>query len=361
VGGAVAPEPAEFERGYRELTSRLRAAMHPESRPEQLLCLTVPDVTALPFLQPVPDGSRDRLGRRLPAGTVTSAFLVSCGRRRFEEREVWTPAELENVRRLARGYDDAVRTIARENGYGVVELQELLARLTRDPLFDRPVSPYFSPDLHHPSYALHAEIADMVTAAMCRVAAAETPPAPPPPPDALPSAADLSEAERVRAAAFSRVALLGLERGQFPPGPTLRASIDVGGLIGNRRGGSWSGAALLGVEIGPAPASTRWVSRLALQARTGVVWVREDDDFHRFPAEDTDVRVALAFERLGRWAWARVETGSRWAAAGGLGLYARGEWRQFYTEIVSDGFESRRAELGIRFGDEWLRPGRNGN
>jgi len=360
VGGATAPDPATFERDYRELTGRLFAAMHPESRPDQLLCLTVPEVTALPFLQPVPAGSRDALGSALPEGTMTSAFLIPYGRRRFEDGEVWTPAELDHVRELARGYDEAVRRIAAENGYSVVELQELLERLRRDPRFAGPTSPWFSPDLHHPSYALHAEIADMVVEKMCRIAGVEEPPSSPLP-DPLPSAADLTEERRARAAGFSRVALLGLERGEYPPGPTIRASVDIGGLIGHRRAGSWSAAALIGVEVGPAPASTRWVSRLALQARTGVVWVREDDDFHRFPAEDSDVRLALAFEQLGHWDWARVETGTRWAMAGGLGFYTRGEWRKVYAELVSDGFESRRAELGVRFGGEARRPGRNGN
>jgi hypothetical protein len=193
------------------------------------------------------------------------------------------------------------------------------------------------------------------------VAEAEAPPVPPRPADVLPSAAELSERERIHVTAFSRTALLGLERGEFPPGLTFRASVDLGGQIGHRRAGSWSAAALLGLEVGPAPASTRWVSRLAVQARSGVIWVQEEDDFRSFPAEDSDVRLALAFERLGRWAWARVEAGSRLAMADGLGFYARGEWRQFYAELVSDGFESRRAEIGIRFGDEWLRPGRNGN
>lgn len=361
VGGATAPEPAAFERDYRELTSRLRAAMHPESAPSQLLCLTVPDVTALPFVQPVPAGARDALGDPLPPGTVTSAFLLPYGRRRYDADEVWTPAQIDGVRGLVEGYDAAVRRIAAEGGFSVVELRELLARLKADPCFADPASPYFSPDLHHPSRALHTEIAEVVLAKMGRVAGVTPPSAAPLPAHVLPSAADLTDAERERAAAFSRVALLGLECGHFPPGPTLRASVDVGRLLGGDRAGEWSGAVLAGLEVGPAPASTRWVSRLALQARTGVVWVREEDDFRRFPARDSDVRLSLAFERLGRWEWTRVEAGPRWALAGGPGLHARGEWRRLYAEVVTDGFHGRRAEAGVRLGAEALRPGRNGN
>jgi hypothetical protein len=137
--------------------------------------------------------------------------------------------------------------------------------------------------------------------------------------------------------------------------------VELGGLAGRDRGGAWSAAVLAGLELGPAPASTHWVSRLALQARTGAVWVPERDDFRRFPAHDSDVRLALAFERLGHWDWLRLEAGPRWATAGGLGAYARAEWRALYAELVSDGLEGRRAEAGLRLGAEWLRPGRNGN
>lgn len=361
VGGATAPTPAAFERDYRELTRRLRAAMDPASRPEQLLCVTVPDVTRLPFLQPVPAGATDADGGPLPPGTVSSAFLLPYGRSRFEDPETWTPEELEQVRALTRSCNDAIRRIARDGGFSVVELAPILERLSGDPDFDSPRSPWFSPDLHHPSARLHAVIADSVLAGMARVAGVPVPPRIGLPDPPLPATADLDREERERARSFTRIALLGMERGYFPPGPTLRGAFEIAALAGGGRPGTWAGAVLAGLEIGPAPVTTRWVSRLALQARTGIAWDPDRDDFRRFPARDSELRIGLGFEPLGRWAWRRIEAGARLGLEGGPGWYARGEWRKLYAECSSDGLSPRLARAGFRFGGVLLRPGHNGN
>lgn len=361
VGRASAPDPAGFERDYRELTTRLRATMDPASRAEQLLCVTLPDVTRLPFLQPVPAGARDASGSPLPAGTVASAFLVPYGRTRFEDDEVWTPAELQAVRDLARSYNDAVRRIATEGGFTVVDLGTLLDRVSADPSFDSPRSPYFSPDLHHPSERLHTGIADLVVSTMARAARASEPAAGDPPDPPLPTNADFDASERARARMFTRSALLGLERGDFPPRPTLRGAVEIGALAGGDRPGPWAIAVQGGLEIGPTPVLRGWVSRLALQARTGTVWSSGEDDFRALPRRDSDLRLGLALEPLGRWEWMRVEAGARIGLAGGPGWYARGEWRKLWAETFSDGVAPRYAQLGVRIGAAWLRPGHNGN
>ncbi|MGQ0722878.1 MAG: SGNH/GDSL hydrolase family protein [Candidatus Eiseniibacteriota bacterium] len=368
VGGASAPAVESFEADFRELTQRLRAVMPPDEPASQMLLMTLPDVTALPFLQPVGPGAKDAGGEPLPAGTKTSAFLLPLRNDRFEGDEVWTPEELETARALGDGYNAAIREVAAEGGYGIVDLERLSARLGADPAFADPLSPYFSPDLHHPSGRLHAEIAEAVLQAMADAAGVAVPAASPPvdppadplPETALPENADFTEQELARVRSFTRIALLGMESGYFPPGATFRGAIEIGAQAGSERAGRWAAALHAGAELGPGPVTSRWVSRLFLQGRTGA-FRAGDDAIRWFPADGSDLRLGLAFEPLGAWRWKRVEVGSRYGFSGGFGWYGRAEWRALYAEVLSGGLEPDRFEAGVRLGAPLRRPGHNGN
>jgi hypothetical protein len=364
VGGASPPTVESFEADFRTLTRRLRAVMAPDAPPSRLLLLTLPDVTALPFLQPVDTGAKDASGEPIPAGTKTSAFLLPLRRDRFEDDEVWTPEELESARALGRGYNAAIHEIAAAGGFAIVDLELLSERLSADPAFADPLSPYFSPDLHHPSGRLHAEIAEAVLQAMADAAGVAVPVAgalaDSPEETPLPENADFTEQELARVRSFTRIALLGMESGYFPPGATFRGAVEIGAQSGSERAGRWAAAAYAGAELGPGPFTSRWVSRLSLQGRTGV-FRAENDELRWFPREGSDLRLGIAFEPLGAWHWKRLELGSRYGFSGGLGWYSRAEWRILYAETLSTGLAANRFEAGVRLGAPWRRPGHNGN
>jgi lysophospholipase L1-like esterase len=230
VGQAHPPSTEAFEADYRELVTRLRKRMAPGASSRQFFVMTLPDVTRLPLLQPLPAQNGDGAGIRFPAGSMASAFLVPF-RERFQENEVWTPDELAPMRERARNYNGAIRRIAADQGLTVIDVDALMEKLRQDSSFVTPASPYFSPDLAHPSFQTHARIADMVVDEMARIAGESAPP-PSNSESPLPNSGDFVGKRHTRVASMMRLAYLSLESGPLSPRPTGRFGVEVAGQAG---------------------------------------------------------------------------------------------------------------------------------
>jgi lysophospholipase L1-like esterase len=360
VGDAEPPSPDVFRQNYRRLAVRLRGVMRDDAPPVHLLVLTLPDVTRLPMLQPVAKSAHDGSGNRFPAGSVASAFLIPF-RNHFEPEEVWTPAELELIRQRVTHYNAAIRTVAADMGLTVVDVNTLMAELAEDPAFATRNSPYFSPDLHHPSFRTHGVIADAVCDAMAEVAGVECPPPAVSTETPLPHNGDFSSEERARVDAMVHLGLQGMKGGPLPPRPTYRLSVDVGGQAFEHAGAGAALALMIGIESTPSPISRRWLSRGGFHLRASPLSLDDDGDVEGFPENSLEARAGIAIEPIGGWHWTRLGAGVLWAVEGGFGGYLRGEWRFFYAEASIRDRNQDRIEAGLRWG--WLRgrPGRNGN
>ena len=362
VADAVPPSPAAFARSYGTLVDRLRAVMAPDAPADHFLVLTLPDVTRLPFLQPLPASARDPRGRRYQDGSMASAFLIPF-RDRFQPDEVWTPEALGVIRARVEGYNAAIRDVARSRGLTTVDLTALIEDLRSDASFASANSPYFSPDLHHPSFRTHARIAESVLGAMARVAGT----APPPPLETtetpLPHNGDFSRQERARVDAMVRLGLIGLKAGPLPPKPTFRVSVEAGGQAGHRRAGGGALSLMAAIESSPSPVTARWLSRgnLGVRGSPGVWDAPGRGNARSFPPASLEVRAGVAFEPIGMWNWTRLGGGLLYAGRGGLGWYARGEWRLLYAEASSRDLGPDRVEAGLLLGRVFGRPGRNGD
>ncbi len=194
---------------------------------------------------------------------------------------------------------------------------------------------------------------------MARVAGVPAPPLREPPRPALPSAADLEGAAHRRADALMRVTLLGMETGEFPPGPTWRGALEAAGIAGADRPGDAALGALLALDSSPGPFSTRWLSRGTLAARVDAV--RDRDGELRLGRRAAQLRAGLALEPLGAWHWTRLEAGWRADVDDAAGWYVRAEHRVLLLEAGSDTFAPREARLGLRWGGTRGRPGHHGN
>ena len=362
AGRATPVTPDEFHRYYSELTRRLRAKMAPGSPPEQLILLTLPDVTTLPFLQDLPVGADDGAGHRYPEGSQASTFLIPY-RDHFDGDEVWTPDELAAVRRQVTDYNAGIVDIARAGGFTVINTNTLMSDLAGVPGFSTPYSLHFSPDLQHPSYRTHAAIATAVLDTMASIAGEPVPPrsdeAHP-----LPDASQFAGDARDRMDAMMHLAVQALRSGPLPPRPTARVAVEAAVQRGDERVGDFVFPVAATVELAPAPVSARYVIRLGLGARAAVAALHssgEEADF--FPKRSPEARLGAAFEPVGMWHWQRVEVGGlmtldRYRDGG---YYIRGEWRVLYADLSSRGWEPDRLEVGLRLGTHLGRPGRNGN
>jgi lysophospholipase L1-like esterase len=362
VGDARPPSPEVFETQYMEMVTRLRNRMAPDAPPNQLFVLTLPDVTRLPLLQPLPEGSYNGNGDRFPAGSQASAFLVPF-RNRFEDREVWTPQELDTIRTRARNYNAVIRKIAAENDLTVIAIDDLMLELDQDSLFATPESPYFSPDLHHPSFRTHAIIANRVLERMSQLAGEPAPPGGRPE-TPLPDAGAFTGKHHTRVAAMMRIALLGLESGPLPPDLTTRLGVEAAGQAGDGRIGDATLSLLAGFELPPCPLGTFPVVRIGASLRAAALTFNGDnDEVAFFPQKSLEGRLGLGFEKIGAWTWTRVELGGLLTLDGTWdgGLYTRGEWRGLYAEVAGRGWWFDRVEAGIRFGVQPGRVGRTGN
>jgi len=362
IGKAKPPSAEAFARTYEELVARLRGVVPPGTAPEQLIVLTLPDVTGLPLLQPIPADADDGKGNRYPDGSKVFAFLAPF-RSHFEPGEVWDPDELAGIQRRVAEYNHAIRSIAAENGATVVDMMALFDRLSLDPAFASPDSPYFSPDLHHPSYRTHSAIAETVLDAMVRVSGAPLPPPVVRTESPLPHNGDFSKKERARANAMVHLGLQGLRAGPLPPAPTFRLAAEAGVRVNRNARDRGAVSVIIGMESTATPVSPRWLSRGSLQVRVSPVAFDgvESGDVEGFPKSSLDARAGVAFERIGMWHWTRIGAGALYAAEGGFGWYTRGEWRVLFAEVSSRDWEPDRFEAGIRWGFLFGRPGRNGN
>lgn len=363
VGDARPTAPAEFRRSYLELVTRIRRCMASDAPSTHLLVLTLPDVSALPFLQPLPETADDGHGRHFPPGSKASAFLIPF-RRHFQEDEVWTPEELDAVRDLAAAYRTAIIDVAGTEGLTVVDAGGLLGELDRDPAFGGPYSPYFSPDLHHPSFRTHEAIAEKVLRAMSELAGTHVPP-PLTTETPLPHAGNFAGGQHERVATLTHLALLGLALGPLPPSVTWRISAELGGQLGSRRAADASATILAGVELLPIPVTNRTLARGCLHVRGAVAALdASSDTAELFPTESLDSRFGVAMERTGAWNWLRGEAGFDLTLDGAWdgGVYARAEWRALYVDAVGRrGGWFDHVETGLRWGAHPGRSGRNGN
>lgn len=361
LGRATPPDQAVFRAQYAELLDRLRAIMAPEVPAQQLIVATLPDVTALPFFQDIPPGVDDGEGNAYPPGTRMSTFLIRY-RKHVAPEEAWTPDELEEIRRRAHDYNTAIAEVAHERGVTVVDMAAIIAETAKDPAFSAADSPYFSPDLHHPSYKGHQVIADAVLATMSAIAGEEVPPPLTSPSELLPSARDFPD-QQPRVDALMHLAMQGLEMGPLPKKLSTRFALEAGGQVGADRLADAVIAGLAGIEGLPVPVTTRHVMRIAAQVRvTMAAFNASDDDHAFFPRRGLEGRLGLGFEKIGAWNWGRFELGGLVAPddPADFGLYARQEWRMLYLETASRGWDFY-LEGGIRLGGFSWRPGRNGN
>jgi lysophospholipase L1-like esterase len=363
VGDALPPSPEAFATEYGELVTRLRNRMAPDAASNQFFVLTLPDVTHLPFLQPVPEKADNGKGVHFPAGSMASAFLIPF-RKHFQDDEVWTPEELDVIRKRAQDYNEVIRKIATANGLTVIDIEGLMEKLRQDPAFSSAASPYFSPDLHHPSFRTHALIADLVLDEMSRITG-ETAPALVTTETPLPHAGDFSsDRYQTRVAALMHLGLLGLQCGPLPPRITSRLGVETAGQVGNERIGDATVSLLAGVEFPPLPDGTAPLVRFCVFLRAAALAFNgSDQEVEYFPQRSLEARLGFAREPIAAWTWARFEFGglltldNEWDA----GLYARGEWRGLYAEVAGRGWWFDRVEAGFRFGLQPGRPGRNGD
>ena len=361
LGGATPPDPAVFRAQYAELVDRLRAIMAPEVPARQLIVATLPDVTALPFFQDIPPGVDDGEGNAYPPGTKMSTFLVPY-RKHVAREEAWTPEELEEIRRRAHDYNTAIADVAHERGVTVLDMASIIADTAKDPAFSAADSPYFSPDLHHPSYKGHDVIADAVLDTMSAIAGEEVPPPLTSPSELLPSAREFPD-QQPRVNALMHLAMQGLQIGPLPKKLSTRFALEAGAQGGHDRLGDGVVAGLVGVEGLPVPVTTRHVMRIAAQVRLMLgAYHSSNGETDFFPRQGLEGRLGLGFEKIGAWNWGRFELGGLVAPDDPVdfGLYARQEWRMLYLETASRGWDFY-LEGGIRFGGFSWRPGRNGN
>ncbi len=361
VGRATPPDAETFRAQYEELVDRLRGTMAPGAPPAQLMVPTLPDVTALPFLQEIAASVDDGDGNAFPSGTKASTFLIPY-RKHLEPAEAWTPEELADVRARANAYNDAIIEIAQERGLTVIDMAAITAGTAEDFAYSKTDSPYFSPDLHHPTVQGHGVIADAVLEAMAAVAGEEVPPALAAPPEPLPSARHLPGPES-RVTALMHLAMQGLQIGPLPSKLTTRFALEAGAQGGEERIGDAVASGMAGIEALPVPITTRHLMRFCGQVRlTFAAFYSSDDDVEFFPRPGLEARLGLGVERIGAWGWGRFELGGLMAPddAVDFGLYARQEWRMLYVEAASRGWDFH-VEGGIRIGGFTGRPGRNGN
>ena len=359
LGEASPPSQEEFKRDYAILAARLGRLLKDGVEASHLLFLTLPDVTQLPLFADLPAGSVNESEMPYPEGSKTSAFLIPFRNNRFESKEVFSPEMLQSVKDRAAAFNTAINSVAKEMGASVVDIYGLMKRLESEPGFTSQNSSYVSPDLHHPSYKAHAIISEVVFAAMESISgnslitgtAAITDDV-----KSLPSAAELNSNERKRASSLMRMAMLIMEDGRFPPRPTYRGRVEIGGRTGNRVDPEPIFYASTGVDFPPVPISVGWVSRLAVNFRFGAS-VSSSNNLKIL----NELRVGFAIEPQGKWNWRRIETGLAKTNGSLIGLYARFEWRMLYINSTNLFSTTPLVEAGVSFGNAWGRTGHNGN
>jgi len=121
---------------------------------------------------------------------------------------------------------------------------------------------------------------------------------------------------------------------------------------------------LAGTELTPCPLGKRLVMRFGASVRVAaVVYDEGGEEIEFFPQRSLEGRMGFGFERIAAWTWTRFELGALLTLDGAWdgGLYTRGEWRGLYAEAAGRGWGFDRVEVGVRFGIQPGREGRNGN
>jgi len=231
IGDAIPPEADEFKADYQLLIKKLSAKFKSKSDRNHLLLLTLPDVTKLPMLVPLPEGAIDGDGNSFPEGTKTNSFLSEYREKTFESSEVFSPEMLRDVQERVKSYNSVIREVAEEFEGVIVDIYALLKNLENSMEYKSSPYSYFSPDLHHPSFRTHSlimretlkvmqEISDEnLTVDQERANNIE---------QILPSAAELTPKERKRANSLMRTNLLMMQESRFPPRPAYRTAVEIG-------------------------------------------------------------------------------------------------------------------------------------
>ena len=357
VGDATPPSTADFKSDFQLLIKKLNTKIKNRSDSKRLLLLTLPDVTKVPLFAALPEGAEDADGKTFPEGTKTFSFLSEFREKTFESSEVFTPEKLRDVKERVISYNRVIKEVAEEFGGTLVDIYTLMNSAGNEPDFNSPNSPYFSPDLHHPSFKTHSLIMREVLKVMQENSdeslivnqenvknIKET----------LPSAADLTPVERKRAKSLMRTSMLMMEDGRFPPRPTYRSAIEIGGrtMIGFISIMTISG----GVDFSPVPVTSGWVSRFMLNSRIGKSYAskKKTDEIIEFS-------IGYALEPQGKWDWRRFELGMSVSNQKGWGIYSKVEWRQIYFKTTNLIRSDAAIEGGVRIGKLWGRTGHNGN
>ena len=359
LGDATPPSQEEFKRDYAILAARLGRLLKDEVEASHLLFLTLPDVTQLPLFANLPTGSVNDSEVPYPEGSKTSAFLTPFRNNRFESKEVFSPEMLQSVKDRAAVYNMVINSIAEEMGASVVDIYGLMKRLESEPGFASQNSSYISPDLFHPSYKAHAIISEEVLAAMESISGNSLTTGTPEitnDVEPLPSAAELNTNERNRASSLMRMAMLTMEDGRFPPRPTYRGRVELGGRTGNGVSSEPVFYASTGVDFPPVPIRVGWVSRLTVNVRFGA-FVSLSNNLKKI----NELRIGFAIEPQGKWNWRRIETGLAKTNGSRTGLYARFEWRMLYVNSTDLFSTTPLVEAGVSLGKIWGRTGHNGN
>ena len=357
IGDAIPPEADEFKADYQLLIMKLSAKFKSESDRNHLLLLTLPDVTKLPMLVPLPEGAIDADGNSFPEGTKTNSFLSEYREKTFESSEVFRPEVLRDIQERVKSYNGAIREVAEEFGGAIVDIHSLLKNLENSMEYISSPYSYFSPDLHHPSFKLHSLIMKEVLKMMEENSDEKLPV------DQeraenieqiLPSAAELTPSERKRANSLMRTNLLMMQDSRFPPRPAYRTAIETGVRSLNEFTPliAFSG----GIGFSSVPIASGWVSRFVVSSRLGLNYGAK-----RKTNENIDFSVGYAIEPQGRWDWRRFELGLSVSAHKGWGLYSKIEWRQIYFKTTNLFTSDMAIEGGFRLGKLWGRTGHNGN
>ena len=358
IGDATPPNTTDFKSDYRMLIEKLNTKFKNKNNSNHLLLLTLPDVTGLPLFASLPKGAVDADGKIFPKGTKTISFLAEFREKTYESSEVFTPELLRDVKERVNSYNRVIKEVAEEFGGAIVDINALMmSMLARDPELNSQNSPYYSPDRHHPSFRTHSIIMKEVLKVMQenseeklivnREDAMNVE-------EILPSAAELTPLERKRASSLMRATMLTMEDSRFPPRPTYRSGIEIGGRTMN--GFTPNLTISGGIDFPPVPVRPGWISRLVISSRLGLIYTskKKSNDI-------SDISFGFALEPQGRWDWRRIELGLSISNQVGWGLYSKVEWHKIYFKATNLITSNAAVEGGIRIGKLWGRTGHNGN
>jgi len=151
-----------------------------------------------------------------------------------------------------------------------------------------------------------------------------------------------------------RATMLMMEDSRFPPRPTYRSAIEIGGRTMN---GFVPNLTISGgIDFPSVPVRPGWVSRFVMSSRLGLSYTSKKNT-----NEITDFFIGYALEPQGKWDWRRFELGLSVSNNVGWGIYSKVEWHKIYINATNLIGSDPAIEGGVRLGKLWGRTGHNGN